>query len=81
MPLPYSDDLRSKFLQAYVAGAGDLCRLASQFGVSWGWAKMIRRQQLSFEQSTRVLQQLRGFPSRISAEQRELLCAWLPARN
>jgi transposase len=79
MPLPYSDNLRSKFLQAYVAG--DLCRLASQFGVSWGWAKMIRRQQLSFEQSTHVSEQRHGFPSRINAEQRELLCAWLPARN
>ena len=77
MPLPYSDDLRSKFLQAYAAGAGDLCRLASRFGVSWGWAKKIRRQQLSFGQTTRVRQRRHGFLSRVGAEQRELLCAWL----
>ena len=77
MPQPYSDDLRSKFLHAYAAGAGDLCRLAGQFGVSWGWAKKIRRRQLSSGQTARVRQQRHGFLSRVGAEQRELLCAWL----
>lgn len=46
MPFPYSDDLRSKLLDAYEAGAGSLHQLATQFRVSWGYAKKIRMQQL-----------------------------------
>lgn len=46
MPKPYSDDLRRKLLEAYAAGRGTLQELAAQFGVSWGYSKKIRGQQL-----------------------------------
>jgi hypothetical protein len=45
MAQPYSDDLRSKLLEAYEAGAGGLKGLAAQFRVSWGYCKKIRAQQ------------------------------------
>ena len=77
MPRPYSDDLRSKFLQAYAAGAGDLSRLAQRFCVSYGWAKKIRRQELSSGQTARAPQRRHGFPSRVGTAQRAWLRAWL----
>ena len=46
MAISYSDDLRSRLLDAYEAGAGSLRSLAVQFRVSWGYSKKIRRQQL-----------------------------------
>lgn len=46
MAQPYSDDLRKKLLKAYAAGRGSLEELAGQFGVSYGYAKKIRVQQL-----------------------------------
>ena len=46
MPRPYSDDLRAKLLRAYAAGRGSLEELGSQFGVSYGYTKKIRAQQL-----------------------------------
>ena len=45
MPRAYTDDLRTKLLEAYAAGRGTLEQLALQFGVSYGYAKKIRRQQ------------------------------------
>src|ERR1035441_8446114 len=36
MAQPISDDLRSRILEAYEAGAGSLRALAAQFRVSWG---------------------------------------------
>ena len=56
MPQPYSDDLRSKLLEAYEAGQGTLRELARQFRVSWGYSKKIRRQQLRTGQKERVVQ-------------------------
>jgi transposase len=77
MPLPYSDDLRMKLLEAYEAGAGSLRQLAIQFRVSWGYTKKIRMQQLQTGGKARVEQKRRGYPSRIGTADRERLCAWL----
>lgn len=77
MSLPYSDDLRSKLLEAYEAGAGSLRQLSVQFRVSWGYAKKIRVQQLRTGSKQRVDQKRHGPPSRVGAAERELLCAWL----
>jgi len=77
MSLPYSDDLRSKLLEAYEAGAGSLRQLAIQFRVSWGYAKKIRMQQLRTGSKARAEQKRRGYPSRVGAAARERLCAWL----
>lgn len=77
MPLPYSDDLRTKFLEAYAAGAGSLRKLAKQFRVSWGWTKKVRQQQRRTGRTGRVAQSRRGYPSRVDASAREQLCAWL----
>jgi transposase len=77
MPLPYSDDLRMKLLEAYEAGAGSLRQLAIQFRVSWGYTKKIRMQQLQTGGKVRVEQKRRGYPSRVGAAGRERLCAWL----
>ena len=38
MARPYSDDLRSKLLEAHDLGKGTLAELADRFGVSLGWA-------------------------------------------
>src|SRR5215813_13318643 len=43
---PIRDDLRCKLLEAYEAGRGSLQELAKEFGVSWGYSKKIRAQQL-----------------------------------
>lgn len=80
MPLPYSDDLRTKLLDAYEAGAGSLRQLAIQFRVSWGYTKKIRAQQLQTGGKLRVEQRRRGYPSRVGTRERERLCAWLRER-
>ena len=77
MPVPYSDDLRLKLLEAYESGAGSLRQLATQFRVSWGYAKKIRMQQLQTGSKARVEQTRRGYPSRVGSADRERLCAWL----
>jgi transposase len=77
MPLPYSDDLRSKLLEAYESGAGSLRQLAARFRVSWGYTKKIRMQQLQTGSKVRVEQTRRGYPSRVGTADRERLCAWL----
>lgn len=77
MPLAYSDDLRTKLLEAYEAGGGSLRRLAIQFRVSWAWAKKIHVQQLRTGNKERVPQKRHGVPSRVGAAERELLCVWL----
>lgn len=64
MHRPYSDDLRCKLLEAYEAGRGSLRELAEQFGVSWGYSKKIRAQQL---QKERAPQTRHGPPSRLTA--------------
>lgn len=77
MALPYSDDLRSKLLEAYEAGAGSLRELAVQFRVSWGYSKKVRAQQLRTGSKHRVRQQRHGPTSRIGEAAQEKLRTWL----
>jgi transposase len=66
MPRAYSDDLRCKLLQAYEAGHGSLQELAKQFGVSWGYSKKIRAQQLRTGRKERPAQTQHGPASRLT---------------
>jgi len=67
MPRAYSDDLRGKILQAYARAELGLEQLADHFGVSYGYTKKIRRQQLQFGQVERVPQARYGPVSRVTA--------------
>jgi transposase len=75
MPQAYSDDVRRKFLQAYGAGRGSLEELASLFGVSYGYAKKIRRQQLQTGEPTRPAQSRHGPKGLLTAEVERFLRA------
>jgi len=73
MPRAYSDDLRCKLLEAYAAGRGSLRDVAEQFGVSWGFSKKIRGQQLRTGQKERALQAQHGPVSCVTAEVQQQL--------
>jgi transposase len=75
MARAYSDDLRSKLLQAYASGRGSLEELAQQFGVSYGYSKKIRRQQLETGQLERPRQLRHGPLGQLSAEIKQYLRA------
>jgi transposase len=75
MPRAYSDDLRCKILQVYDRSDVGLQELAEQFGVSYGYTKKIRRQQLRSGQMERPAQSRYGPVSRITAEIQEQLRA------
>jgi transposase len=75
MPRAYSDDLRLKLLKAYAAGRGSLEELASQFGVSYGYTKKIRRQQLESGRPERPHQLRHGPTGLLSAEVKQYLRA------
>lgn len=77
MAQPYSDDLRSKLLEAYEAGAVGLRELAAQFRVSWGYSKKIRAQQLRTGRKSRPTQLRHGPVSQMSSEVQESLRGWL----
>ncbi len=66
MPRAYSDDLRCKILQSYDRDEVGLERLATQFGVSYGFTKKIRRQQLQSGQRERPAQRVHGPASRVT---------------
>ena len=66
MPRAYSDDLRCKVLQAYERTGMCLEALAEQFGVSYGFTKKIRRQQLSTGRMERPVQGRHGPTSRVT---------------
>jgi transposase len=68
MPRAYSDDLRCKLLQAYERAEIGLEQLADQFGVSYGFTKKIRRQQLQSGQMERPPQLRHGPVSRVTAQ-------------
>lgn len=76
MAKAYSDDLRRKLLQAYEAGKGSLQQLAERFGVSYGYSKKIRQQQLRNHQMERKPQR---YPSQspLTEEKREQLKKWV----
>ena len=77
MAQPYSDDLRSKLLQAYEAGAGSLRKLAVQFRVSWGYVKKIRAQQLRTGEKKLSVQLRHGPVNRMNADVQAKLRGWL----
>jgi transposase len=77
MAQPYSDDLRSKLLEAYEAGVGSLRELAAQFRVSWGYSKKIRVQQLRTGEKHRPAQLRHGPVSQMSSDVQERLRNWL----
>jgi transposase len=66
MPRAYSNDLRCKLLESYEAGRGSLQELATQFGVSWGYSKKIRAQQLRTGEKERPRQTQHGPASRLT---------------
>ena len=75
MPRAYSDDLRTKLLKAYLSGRGSLAELASQFGVSYGYAKKIRAQQLETGRLERPRQLRHGPKGQLTAEIKQYLRA------
>jgi transposase len=66
MPRAYSNDLRCKILQAYAGAEIGLEQLGKRFGVSYGFAKKIRRQQLKWGQMERPPQRAHGPVSRVT---------------
>ena len=77
MAQAYSDDLRSKLLEAYEAGADSLHKLAVQFRVSWWYVKKIRAQQLRSGEKKRPVQLRHGPVSRMNADVQAKLRGWL----
>jgi len=75
MPRAYSDDLRTKLLEAYAAGRGSLEELALQFGVSYGYTKKIRGQQLQTGGLERPRQLRHGPAGLLTAEIKQYLRA------
>ena len=73
MARAYSDDLRSKILGAYERGRQGLEALAEQFGVSYGYTKKIRRQQLQSGRVERPGQSRYGPVSRVTPAVEEQL--------
>lgn len=73
MPRAYSDDLRCKILQVYERSDLGLEELAEQFGVSYGFTKKIRRQQLRSGQMERPVQSRYGPVSRVTTKIQEQL--------
>jgi len=80
MAQPISDDLRSRILEAYEAGAGSLRALAAQFRVSWGYSKKIRMQQVRSGEKRRPPQRRHGPVSRMTAEVQERVRNWVRAQ-
>src|SRR5258708_8854566 len=76
MPRSYSDDLRCRILLAYEAGEGSLEELAEDFGVSHGYTKKIRQQQLRSGQMERTPQR---YPSQspLDENRRQKLKDWI----
>ena len=77
MPRAYSDDLRRKLLQVYERSDIGLEQLAEQFGVSYGFTKKIRRQQLHTGEMERPAQSRYGPVSQVTGAIQEQLRAEL----
>ena len=80
MPRAYSDDLRCKLLLAYERAGSVLEQLAEQFGVSYGFTKKIRRQQLQSGQMERPPQRTHGPASRATEPVKQYLRRQLQAQ-
>jgi transposase len=73
MARAFSDDLRCRILRAYERGGVSLRELAERFGVSWEYARKIRKHELRYGQRERVVQKRHGPVSRVTPEvQQEL---------
>ena len=79
MPRAYENDLRRKFLDAYVGGKGTLAELAQLFGVSVGWAEKVSGQYRRSGQTDRA-EQRHGPPSRVDEAAKRCLLQALEAR-
>ena len=80
MPRAFSDDLRCRILQAYAFGGVSLRQVAERFGVSFEYARKIRKQQLRFGRMERVLQSRHGPKPWMTAEIEQALRAQLRAQ-
>lgn len=76
MAKAYSNDLRRKILERYQRGGASLAELAERFGVSHGYTKKIRKQQLRTGQIERPAYQA-GRRSRVTAEIEAQLRWWV----
>lgn len=76
MAKAYSDDLRRKILESYERGRGSLEELAERFGVSHGYTKKIRQQQLRTGQMERPAYQP-GRHRRVTPEIEAQLRSWV----
>jgi len=72
----FSDDLRRRVLQAYARGEGSEPEVAERFGVSLGYVKKIRSQQLRTGQMERIVHRP-GRKPKFTAPVREHLRGWL----
>lgn len=73
MARAFSDDLRCRILRAYEPGKVSLRELAERFGVSWEYARKIRKQHLRYGQMERVKQRRHGPVSRVTAEVQQII--------
>lgn len=73
MPKPLSDDLRKRFLEAYATGQSSLEQVCLQFGVSYGWGKKVRRQQIQTGDTVRPEQSRHGPKGLLTAEMEQFL--------
>ena len=76
MAKAYSNDLRRKILERYQRGGVSLQELAERFGVSHGYTKKIRKQQLRTGQMQRPPYQA-GRRSRVTPEIEAELRSWV----
>ena len=76
MPRPYSQDLRSKILDAYARQEGSLAELAVRFSVSHGYTKKIRQYQHRTGQKTRPVPRVRPAPKITPAVQAQVRRLW-----
>ena len=76
MAKAYSNDLRRKILERYQRGGTSLSELAERFGVSHGYTKKIRRQQLRTGQMEQPAYRA-GRRSRVTPEIEAQLRSWV----
>ena len=76
MAKAYSNDLRRKILERYQRGDASLSALAERFGVSHGYTKKIRKQQLRTGQMERPAYRA-GRRSRVTPEMEASLRSWV----
>lgn len=76
MAKAYSNDLRRKILEKYQRGSTSLLELAERFGVSHGYTKKIRKQQLRTGQMERPAYRA-GRRSRVTPEMEAQLRSWV----